>query len=143
MKSIKILTLFVLITLSAVMYTSCKKYEEGPAFSLRSKKARVVGKWKVEKAFNNGNDITSTVNVINPRYEFKKNGDLIVTITFFGVSDSETWKWEFNDDKERIISIEPNGNKEELQILRLKNKELWVKNTKDTDIDEIHFALDE
>ncbi|MCS7078295.1 MAG: hypothetical protein NZ455_16400 [Bacteroidia bacterium] len=44
MKKIKVLTLVLFIGLSTIISTSCKKYEEGPAISLRSKKARVVGK---------------------------------------------------------------------------------------------------
>lgn len=139
MKLIKITILAILIALSAVIFTSCKKYEEGPAFSLRSKKARVVGKWKVEKWIENGNDVTNTVNMFSPKYEFKENGDLIYSIVFLGVTTTETDKWEFSGDKEKIILIDSNG-REEWQILRLKNKEFWLKHVHGSDTDEVHLA---
>ena len=38
---------------------SCKKYEDGPTVSLRTKKARVVNKWKVDSYYINGVDKTT------------------------------------------------------------------------------------
>ncbi|MCS7029663.1 MAG: hypothetical protein NZ519_12955 [Bacteroidia bacterium] len=146
MKAIKVLTLLLLVAVSAVTFTSCKKYEEGPAISLRSKKARVVGKWKVEKAMENGNDVTSIVNMLSPIYEYKKNGDLVLTMSFLGVTQTETHKWEFDDDKESIIITYTNttpNEKEEWKILRLKNKEMWLKHTHDGDTVELHLEADE
>ena len=50
-----------LITLAALLFLcapACKKYDEGPALSLRSKKSRIANKWKVDKLFKNGVDST-------------------------------------------------------------------------------------
>lgn len=35
---------------------ACGKYEEGPKFSLESKKSRLVGEWKVTSITKNGVD---------------------------------------------------------------------------------------
>ena len=40
----------------ALSVQSCGKYEEGPGLSLRSKKARVAGTWKLSKSSTNGVD---------------------------------------------------------------------------------------
>lgn len=140
MKSIRSITLAVLIAVATIGITGCKKYEEGPAFSLRSKKARVVGKWKVEKAWDNGTDITSTYDALNYRLEFKENGDLVLSRTVAGITVTSTQKWEFSSDKEKIIIID-GSTRYENQITRLKNKEFWIKAVNPTtDIDEIHLA---
>lgn len=52
MSSRNILTLL----LPALLLFSCGKYEEGPNFSLRTKKSRLVGEWKLV-SFNDGNEI--------------------------------------------------------------------------------------
>ncbi len=42
----KVLALGALSIILAAGFTSCKKYEDGPAISFRSKKARVVNTWR-------------------------------------------------------------------------------------------------
>ena len=41
--------LLVAILALGVQLTSCKKYEDGPAISLKSKNKRLVGDWELEK----------------------------------------------------------------------------------------------
>ena len=48
--------LFLILCISIV---SCKKYEDGPAISLMSKKARIANIWKVDVYYLNGKDITT------------------------------------------------------------------------------------
>lgn len=40
---------------------SCKKYEEGPSFSLKTVKARLSGEWQIEKYTVNGIDSTELI----------------------------------------------------------------------------------
>ena len=42
-----------------ISFVSCKKYENGPAFSLMSKKARIANIWKVDTYILNGKDKTT------------------------------------------------------------------------------------
>ena len=45
----KLITIIcILAFISITLITSCNKYVDGPAFSLRTKKARLQGFWKVE-----------------------------------------------------------------------------------------------
>ena len=48
MKKFKNLTYFTLAGVTSMGISSCGKYEDGPGFSLLSKKARVAGDWKVK-----------------------------------------------------------------------------------------------
>jgi hypothetical protein len=113
---------------SGLLTTSCKKYDEGPAISLRSKKARVVNKWKAEKVTENGKDVTSDYQGYT--WEFKDDNKL-----YFNISGglAITGKWEFNNDKSKIIvTYDITNEKSELEILRLKEKSMWLKgNDKD------------
>ena len=50
----------ILITVTFITTEGCKKYEEGPAFSLFSKKMRLCSTtWVVDKVEKNGTDYTS------------------------------------------------------------------------------------
>ncbi len=124
MKNLKFLVLIVWCCLFMVVTQSCKKYEEGPAISLRSKKARVVNVWKAEKATEDGRDVTNDYK--NITWEFKDDGKFIITVKDASFSLSLNGTWEFNSDKTKIITI-MDGEKTESEILRLKEKSLWVK----------------
>jgi hypothetical protein len=132
---------FLLIALViAIVLPSCKKYEEGPAVSLRSKKARLVYTWQVVQVLKDGVDITTSYQTNRPNLvvEFKENGDL--TQTYTNPNDSTvvaTSKWEFNKGKSGV-NITAYGVTVLATILKLKNDELWTK-TSLTNIEEIHY----
>ena len=52
------LTIFGL-TIGPQFITSCKKYPDGPEFSLRTRKERLANTWKVDNYKINGTDFTS------------------------------------------------------------------------------------
>lgn len=101
---------------------SCKKYEEGPALSLRTKKARVANEWKYDQVIEpNGTNVTASY--ANNSIEFTKDGEYIAT---FGSSSAQTGTWQFAGDKEDIV-LTPNDNSDAtlITIVRLKNKQFW------------------
>jgi hypothetical protein len=65
----------VALLVGSVSVTGCGKYEEGPSVSLRTKKARVVGTWEIEKVMENGVDITTDIRAViaSESIEFKKD----------------------------------------------------------------------
>jgi len=123
-KSILKITVISLLTVSSgLLTTSCKKYDEGPAISLRSKKARIVNKWKAEKVTENGKDETSDYQGVT--WEFKDDNKFYFN---FSGGLAITGKWEFNNDKSKIIlTFDITNEKTELEILRLKEKSMWLK----------------
>lgn len=136
MKTIKILSL-VLLAMTFVL-GSCSKYEEGPAFSLRTKKARLAGEWKADKYIDsNGNEENAND---DGTIEFTKDNTFIVKSGNF----STTGTWEFTKDKEYLeteFTYTSGGvtvtETNESKILRLKNDELWLE---DEDGDQTHYV---
>jgi hypothetical protein len=138
MKSLKLFS-FALLAVVFVLGSSCGKYEEGPGFSLRTKKARVAGVWKLEKYVSWNGTVTEAEADDNTTIEYTKDGTLIITSTASGNSLSITGKWEFTKNKEYIkTTIEFFGqtNVEENKIIRLTNKEFWLE-----DEDEVQTHL--
>jgi hypothetical protein len=112
--------LFAVVAMALVTFSSCGKYEEGPGFSLRSKKARVVGEWVIEKTIYNGVETSTGFDGIT--IEFKK--DNTYTASFMGMTDNG--KWDFDSKKENLEITDDTGDKTVEKILRLTNKELWL-----------------
>ena len=113
-----------------IIFTSCKKYEDGPSLSLRSRKERVANDWRIDKAMNNGNDVTSDFN--NYLVKFGKGGEasLIAKYHFLGTdyefTTNGTWSFESNDDKIKV-DYENNSADATYLIMRLKETEFWVR----------------
>ncbi|GAB4303254.1 MAG: hypothetical protein Kow0068_25640 [Marinilabiliales bacterium] len=100
-------------------FNSCKKYDDGPTFSLMSKKARLTGEWEVVK-IEGGQEPDDGELIL----EFEKNGDFKVTYDYgsYSYSYEGDWTWE---DKKETLEIEIAGDKVEWEVKRLTNKELW------------------
>jgi hypothetical protein len=125
----RILTICIAAFISVIFIPSCKKYEDGPAFSLRTKKARISGDWKIESVSENGVDQTSLYTaVVGAGYtlDLEKDGVYRVTGNF-----PDKGKWKLGEDKDDIYmtSDDPGSKEEAYRILRLKNKELWLRMT--------------
>ena len=116
---------------AAIGLSGCKKYEDGPYFSLLTKKQRLTGDWEATKLISDG------VNMINQgvdvEIEFDNDGDFQLkaknTYTdYYGQSYTETnnlkGEWEFSNDKEEIELDYDDGFTEDWEITRLTNKEL-------------------
>jgi hypothetical protein len=116
---------------AVVFLASCGKYEDGPGFSLRSKKARLVGTWVVEEAIQGSTDITGDItNGGTVELTFDKDGVFTYAYDYviFGVpaSGSITGTWDFSDDKSELVITNGSGDSNSAKILRLTNSELWL-----------------
>jgi hypothetical protein len=102
---------------------SCKKYQDGPALSLRTKKARLAGDWDVVQIGNQN----YPSNGYSLEFEFEKDGDMKFTYAYTGYSYSYKGSWEFSSNKEELdIKLDGNSSTQTFEILRLKNKEVWL-----------------
>lgn len=127
--------LFIILIIGASL-TSCKKYEDGPAFSLRSKTARVANTWKVESYTINGTDYTSTFKNINYTETYDKDGNF----SYNSSAGNGSGKWEFQSDNEQIKRSGISGQStESLFILRLKESEFWYYYLDGNDRHEFHL----
>lgn len=137
-------------------FSSCNKYEEGPSFSLLSATKRIVGTWELTETTINDtvvslNDLTSMlgdvdldsltggipisiedITVTSVKVTFEKDGDgnffFAISAGFFPVSRTEYITWVFDDDKENI-DITIMSEVQSFEIIRLTNKELWLRRT--------------
>ncbi len=136
--ALTILSISIILGLSI---SSCKKYADGPVFSLRTKQARVSGDWKVEKISYNGVDETAN-------YMTAGGGSTMIMIerdkTYTIMSNGATMKgtWSLGGDGDDIYFKGDTATTElSYRILRLKNKELWWKHTElNGDLVETHFV---
>lgn len=123
-KSLKYL---LIVTLFFTLFEGCKKYPQGPSISFRSKAARVEGEWKIEKYLFNNVDQTNVAKSIMGSdfvWDIQKDGKYHL----HGTNPIEG-KWKFTDDKTTLTFTADITNPQDAKylILRLKNKELWLK----------------
>ena len=118
----------------ALMFSSCGKYEEGPSLSLLSKKARVAGEWVYESMTVNGTDVTLTEDMKNSSTVLEKDGTGKVNAVSVIGTFSMDLEWKFNDDKTKFMTRTKDlttgqfdDEWSESEILRLTNKEFWMK----------------
>jgi hypothetical protein len=114
------------MTLSIV--ESCKKYDEGPFLSLKSKNNRIIGDWDSEKYYIDDSLQEGTGSIF---YNFEEK------MNYQRVFEFGTWK--FDDKKEKILLTLDINNSYALTILRLTNEELWTSNIINDKTYEYHF----
>lgn len=121
-----------------LIWTSCKKYEEGPAFTLRTAKARITGEWKYEKYVIDGQELNENITIT-----FKKDAN--VSYHNADISEIKNGGWDFGsrlhhsgleeESLEKITISWVINNKEveleEYDIIKLTNKEMRLKMIKD------------
>ncbi|MGM0478540.1 MAG: hypothetical protein ACQERC_04890 [Bacteroidota bacterium] len=126
MKMFRILSLAALAVVFVL--SSCSKYEEGPLVSLRTKKARITGEWKVEKYVDeDGGESDPNSFDADSRLELTEDNEARILV---GSDELGSGSWEFKNSKESLmldISIfgipAQSGTQ---RILKLKNDEMWL-----------------
>lgn len=135
MKTSKIILVALIIaTTITIVIPSCKKGDDDPIVSLRTRKDRFTNTWTLVKYEKNGvnQDISGATYI----YNAFNSGTLTRTVegTIFGfptriVSDG-TWSF-LNDDEDVKIIISADNTIYNIQ--RLATKELWLKRTDNSD----------
>ncbi len=134
-KSFKITT-GILLMLFLILSSSCKKYEEGPWFSIYSKAERASGNWRFSLVRIDGIDVTEkyegqTLNMV-------KNGGLYWALGYYENS-WETYgyrgEWKFVNNKNQIEMHFTTGVEEEFiliwDIIRLAYGDLRLERYED------------
>lgn len=115
----------LLYTLLLFTCISCKKYEDGPAFSIKTKKMRLCREWKLTNFVSLDGHVTSsppTPEVYDLRtLNLKKDGNM----NFRVGNDLYIGKWDFSRSKSNII-LTFGTTSISFKILRLTSEELWV-----------------
>jgi hypothetical protein len=128
MRTTPVLMLLALVI--SIGSSSCSKYEDGPAFSLRSKTERISNTWRVEKAMENSSDVTSDFDQY--QLQMLSDGDATLAALYtlgdltFEFQTNGTWSFENNSEDVRL-DFENDAADRTYQILRLKEDELWLR----------------
>ena len=128
----------IALTLVMMISYSCSKYDDGPFFSLRTKKGRLVGEWELDKVIQNGQtqSLDSDYDII---WEFERDGDFEQTLEYGSYSYGYNGDWEFDDNGEELeIQINGDGT-QTFEINRLTNNELWLEINDGGDKTEYEF----
>lgn len=132
MKSASQKLLMAAALITVLNFQSCKKYEDGPAFTLKSKKNRLAREWEVVRVYDNDGEQVFPYGGggydIEIEFEFEKDGDFeqSYSVSYYGYSYSGSYKgeWEFSSDKEEL-EVEIAGYKADWEIKRLTSDEFW------------------
>jgi len=132
-----IIKLFLLaVIFSTAILPACKKYEEGPMISFRTKKGRLENTWKVEKWMLNGVE-QNIAPYSGQTIQFTKEGNVTFAVGAFAL----TGTWKFINDKEdvEITFTGSTAPDDTIHIIKLKNKELWERETSGGITEEFHY----
>ena len=115
--------------------TACKKYEDGPGLSFRSKKKRIANTWKALSFHKNGVD--STMYYISEGSELNLEEDGTVSLTIYqNLGNPDTvnaeGRWELHEKDKAFALILTDLKTNEVDttawwIARLKEKEFWLR----------------
>ena len=126
--------LFAALAFVVISFNSCKKFPDGPAFSLRSANGRLAHQWQPSKVTVDGVDNTANWAAFGYKITFSKGGAYTESFTFFGstISVAGTWKWT-NGNKSIEKTSPATANNvaytETWEVQRLTAKELNVMQT--------------
>ncbi len=142
----KLTNVAVVLSILSVCFASCNKYDEGPAFSLRTKKSRVTNNWVIDLAQRNGTDATAQTRI---SVSIKDDGsvtykDTVNTLTGDSIIVAKGL-WEFDQKGENLLLVfsESEGGVTDAKvwyILRLTGNELWVNQDTGEDLFRYQFA---
>jgi hypothetical protein len=134
----------MILALPILMLASCGKYEDGPAISLRTKDQRLCNEWQVSSAMQNGVDKTSDFNAAFAGYLLDIRKDETYTLSYspFSLGQvNDAGRWEWMSDKMEVRFTNGDNESTQYHILRLKEKELWVRfNDDNGDEWEVHLV---
>ncbi|MDD3688314.1 MAG: hypothetical protein PHE56_16340 [Bacteroidales bacterium] len=122
--------ILTVVAATAMLFSSCGKYEEGPSFSLLTKKARIAGEWKMSEVTVDGT--VQDLGEGSMSYVLEKDGTGDVKVTWAGLTLTFDVEWEFDEAKENLRVRTKDENDEwdewmESEIIRLTNSELWTR----------------
>ena len=133
----KIKNLFLLAVITALALSGCKKYEDGPSFTLNSAKARMVNDWKLDKVYSLDGTIDETsFYSVYLNWELNFSKDYSMTENLLGFTTTGTWS--FSDDRDTLKVLYSDNTSLNTYILKLESNDLWVKYSQ-LDV-QLHFV---
>lgn len=121
--------IFSVAVLIGLVLGSCSKYEDGPSFTLLTKKMRLTGIWNLDYLTMDGERQAASTSGVKMTYEFKKDGTGSNTFTMGTWTETEPGTWSWSEKKDSIIMTDTTGFRDAYLITRLTNSELVMQQT--------------
>lgn len=135
MKKSNIIKLFTFALLT-VLVASCSKYEEGSKFTVLTKKARMANTWTLTSyTYNGGDNEVNSSNTI--KWILEKEGSATGSFTNGAGTITDAGTWAFIDEKASIIISDIIGQNGTYEIVKLKNKDLKLRQTSTNNGNEV------
>lgn len=115
----KIILVAFLVFITAV---SCTKYEDGPIITFRGKTVRLTGTWKYESRIDVAQNLVVTENLPQTLYTYSEDGT-------YSESTNNNGSWRFSGAVDLVVK-DTTQLEVIWEILRLSNKELWLRKDK-------------
>lgn len=118
--------IFAFLFIAAFLF-SCGKYEEGPGFSLLTKKNRITNVWNLSSRTTNGS--TTNLSNVTWKVEIKDDESYNSQATYLGITFlNESGIWKFSTDKSQLLTTASgSSNTDTWEIIRLTKDELKLK----------------
>lgn len=118
--------IFAFLFFAAFLF-SCGKYEEGPGFSLLTKKNRITNVWNLSSRTTNGS--TTNLSNVTWKVEIKDDESYNSQATYLGITFlNESGIWKFSTDKSQLLTTASgSSNTDTWEIIRLTKDELKLK----------------
>jgi hypothetical protein len=132
----------IIITALVLTFFSACTYEDGPKFSLRSKTARIINTWYIDKVYEEGVDKTDDYKSVYVNYKLDIKSDDNYDLSYKAgnlINYSESGTWKLSDDKTKLLYTPKNGKESSWTILRLKNSEFWAEMSLNNKTVKIYF----
>ncbi len=136
---------FAILLGTATLVSSCGKYEEGPSFSLLTKKMRLTGDWTATELSIDGqaqdlNGMTTNISINNDDTYTYVVQYTLGTLTY---TNTENGTWEFNSDKSAVLLLEDGtSTATEMTIIKLMNKEMKLRTIDGNSTTDVTFTKD-
>lgn len=136
----------LLFFITALFISACKKGDDDPLISFRSRKTRLTGEWQLVKTTVNNEPVTPTS---QNKIEFDKDGYGKETVVFQGATISRDLRWSFVSaggeykNKERLViynQSSPGGSV--YDIIELRNKRLVIEYQNNNDFNRLYYEQD-
>lgn len=132
--------IIIVMTSMSVIFSSCKKFDEGKNFSLKSEENRLTNTWSYQSVLNIKTNQMQTSGFNGWSETFKKDKSYIKVINYIGTESQFSGTWDYDGEKTLIINyiIRDADITETYEIIRLSNKELCLRSS----IEEKRFSTE-
>ncbi len=140
----KNISILIVLSILVLGFMSCQKYEQGPGVSFRSKTKRLANTWRIQSVTVNGVERAAEPFYAKQKHYIYESGSYIINIIDPITLEAEDVQGQWSlYDEDRKLSVNRNSfngvtdSLEDYQILKLKEKSLWLRKLDNTV--EYHF----